>query len=270
MTFDIVDGIAIVIDCDDIDGDVVVPEWIHSDDGDVHVTAVGEDAFEDCTDITSVTLPESITSIGRCAFRGCSGLESVNIPSDVVSIGEWAFYGCRGLITVDLPDGITAIEDGTFAGCNGLRSIDIPDNVTSIGEDALNGCSGIVSVRLPDSVTSIGDTAFSRCSGLEYVNIPKNVTSIGMGAFNSCPALHTMEVDGDNGQYSFRDGMLLSKDCTVLYKCLIHETEEFTIPSGIESIEDYAFLDCRMLRSVRIPESVKHVGKNAFHGCPLI
>lgn len=194
----------------------------------------------------------------------------MTVPGNVTSIGEWAFSGCRGLTAVNLPDGITAIEDGTFAGCNGLRSIDIPENVTSIGEDAFNGCFGIVSVRLPDGIVSIGDTAFSRCSGLEHVNIPRNVTSIGTGAFNSCPDLRIMEVDGDNGCYSFRDGMLLSRDGTVLYKCLMYGAEEFTIPSGIESIMDYAFLDCKVLGSVHIPESVTHVGKNAFYGCPLI
>ena len=261
-----------VIECDDIEGEVIIPRTICSEKyGTIYkVTGIDTCAFMDHIDITSVEIPDSVTSIGEGAFRGCLNLCSVNIPHDVIHIGGWAFSQCRNLKEIHLPKDMTSLEEGTFAGCNRLSSISIPENVESIGEDAFNGCSGIVSVSIPEGVTSIGDTAFSRCTRLERVSIPKSVTSIGRGAFNSCPNLRNIDVDADNMNYSSKDGMLLSKDGTVLYRCLMYEVEEFSIPSGIVSIEDYAFLDCKMLRVVNIPDSVKHVGENAFYGCPIV
>ncbi len=132
----------------------------------------------------AVTIPATlggkpVTSIGRLAFNDCSGLTSVTIPDSVKSIGWCAFYGCSGLTSVTIPDGVTSIEYETFSDCSGLTSVTIPDGVTSIGEGAFEGCSGLTSVTIPDGVTSIARHAFYNCSGLASVTIPESVTSIG-------------------------------------------------------------------------------------------
>ena len=120
----------------------------------------------------SINIPSSIkvndakytvTSIGQYAFDNCSGLTSITIPNSVTKIGVSAFSGCSGLTSVDIPNSVKSIENGTFTGCSGLTSVDIPNSVTSIGNYAFSVCSGLTSVTIPNSVTSIGDKAFFTC-----------------------------------------------------------------------------------------------------------
>ena len=110
--------------------------------------------------------------IGNQAFDGCSSLTSLTLPSSVTSIGSSAFSGCSGLTSLTLPSSVTSIEWSAFSGCSGLTSLTLPSSVTSIGESAFSGCSGLTSLTLPSSVSSIGESAFSGCSGLSsiYVN----------------------------------------------------------------------------------------------------
>ncbi len=129
--------------CDETATEVEIPAEIEG----LPVTSIGDSAFYDCVNLTSVTIPDSVTSIGGSAFHGCVKLTSVMIPSS-----------------------LTSIEVGVFSGCSGLTSVTIPDSVTSIGGFAFSGCSGLTSVTIPASVTYIGDYAFGNCSGLDFVN----------------------------------------------------------------------------------------------------
>jgi len=124
------------------------------------VTSIGDRAFWKCTNLTSVTIPDSVTRIGRSAFNSCSSLTSVTIP-----------------------DSVTSIENGAFFGCSSLTSVTIPDNVTRIGRSAFNSCSSLTSVTIPDSVTSIENGAFSRCSSLTSITFEGNVPTLGIDVF---------------------------------------------------------------------------------------
>ena len=95
-------------------GDVVIPDT---------VKAIGEDAFCDCTGLTSVTIPNSVTSIGYSAFYGCTGLTSVTIPNSVTWIGDYAFCGCTGLTSVTIPDSVTSIGEYAFGSCYNLTDV---------------------------------------------------------------------------------------------------------------------------------------------------
>ena len=148
------------------------------------MTSIEWCAFEGCSGLTSITIPNSVTSIGQGAFHGCSGLTSINIPNSVTSIGSGAFYDCSSLTSVTIPNSVTSIRNSAFFGCSSLTSITIPNSVTSIGNWAFWNCSGLTSVTIPNSVTSIGDYAFQICKGLTSVTIPKSVTSIGDEAFD--------------------------------------------------------------------------------------
>ncbi|MBQ9949840.1 MAG: leucine-rich repeat domain-containing protein, partial [Clostridia bacterium] len=116
---------------------------------------IGEGAFEDCTGLTSVTIPDSVTEIDTHAFEGCTGLTSVTIPNSVTRIGGSAFEGCTGLTSVTILEGVKKIGEGAFEDCTGLTSVTIPDSVTEIGEGAFSGCTGLTSVTIPDSVKKI-------------------------------------------------------------------------------------------------------------------
>ena len=120
-------------------GSVVIPEKVTYESVEYSVTSIGESAFDGCSGLTSVTIPNSVTSIGDGAFYGCSSLTSVTIPNSVTSIGNEAFWGCSSLTSVTIPNSVTSIGYGAFCGCSGLTSVTIPNSVTSIGDNAFEG-----------------------------------------------------------------------------------------------------------------------------------
>jgi len=153
------------------------------------VTSIGKYAFDNCTSITSITIPESVTSIGERAFYNCTRLKSITIPEGVTSIGDYVFYNCTSLTSITIPDSVTSIGDSAFEYCTSLTSVTIGNGVTSIGKYAFDNCTSITSITIPESVTSIGERAFWRCTSLTSITIPDSVTSIGYGAFRDCTSL---------------------------------------------------------------------------------
>ena len=110
----------------DYAGIVTIPASVTYNNVKYTVTSIGDYAFYDCDDLTSVTIPNSVTSIGEYAFSSCSGLTSVTIPNSVTSIGESAFQYCSGLTSVTIPNSVTSIGKEAFSGCTGLTSVTIP------------------------------------------------------------------------------------------------------------------------------------------------
>ena len=155
-------------------------------------TSISDYAFGSCTNLTSVTIPDSVTSIGVWAFNGCPNLTSIVIPYGVTSIGDDAFYFC-GLTSITIPDSVTSIGSSAFYGC-GLTSITIPDSVTSIGNYAFGSCTNLTSITIPDSVTTIDSYMFRDCSNLTSITIPNSVTSIGYAAFYDCTNLTSITI----------------------------------------------------------------------------
>ena len=184
--------------------DLVIPSTVTYQGTTYSVTVIGNGAFENCSSLTTVTIPYSVTSIGGCAFGNCSSLTSIDIPYSVTSIGGGVFYGCSSLTSVTLPNNITElnysynsgfVNSGFFENCSSLTSVTIPNSVTSIGDDAFLGCSSLTSIDIPNSVTSIGEQAFLGCSSLTSVTIPNSVTSIGNSAFYNCSSLTSLSID---------------------------------------------------------------------------
>ena len=267
-------------------------------------TSIGERAFEDCSGLTSITIPGSVTSIGGRVFSGCSGLTSIVvedgnpvylsagnciietesktliagckssvIPDDgsVTSIGEDAFHGCSDLTNFTIPDSVTSIGDYAFYECSGLTSFTIPDSVTSIGDGAFSGCSGLTNVTIGNSVTSIGSSAFSGCSGLTSVTIPNSVTSIGSYVFYECSGLTSITIpffgQRANGSGKTHFGYIFGASSYEYNDDYVPESlKEVTITGGT-SIGDYAFYECSGLTSVTIPDSVTSIGDYAFYKC---
>ena len=170
-------------------GKIVIPESVEHEGSAYSVTSIGQEAFYNCSGLTSVTIPNSVTSIGESAFDHCSSLTSVTIPNSVTNIGNHAFSGCKGLTSVTIPNSVTSIGNWAFSYCYCLTSVTIPNSVTSIGYYAFSYSAGLTSVTIGNSVKSIGDGAFYYCSGLTSVTIPNSVKSIGEWTFSYCSEL---------------------------------------------------------------------------------
>ena len=153
------------------------------------VTTIGDNAFNGCSSLTSVTIPNSVTTIGWRAFSGCSSLTSVTIPNIVTTIGGGAFGLCSSLTSVTIGNSVITIGDNAFNGCSSLTSVTIGNSVITIGDNAFNGCSSLTSVTIPNSVTTIGYSAFSGCTRLQKVYIGKSVKTIRTSAFNNCTSI---------------------------------------------------------------------------------
>lgn len=170
-------------------GDVVIPENVAYGVSKFSVTEIGDSAFYECTDLTSVTIPNSVTEIGESAFLACSGMTSITIGNSVTKIGEYAISGCTGLTSITIPNSVTSIGECAFFANRGLTSVTIGNSVTEIGDCAFYDCTGLTSVTIPNSVTKIDGDAFSGCAGLTSVTIPNSVTKIDRNAFRGCTGL---------------------------------------------------------------------------------
>ena len=196
------------------------------------VTSIGISAFEDCTNLANVNIPNGVTSIGYRAFSRCTSLASVNIPNGVTSIGEDAFLTCVSLTSVTIPSSVTSLGYEAFSRCTSLASVTIENGVTRIGSYAFSGCESLRSITIPSSVTNIDNSAFSGCTSLSSVTIENGVTRIGDNAFEVCSNLRSI-----------------------------------TIPSSVTRVGDRAFYYCTRLTKVTIPSSVSSIGDDAFLCC---
>ncbi len=272
------------------DTEVTIPSTI---DG-KKVTRIGKYAFDSCTSLASVTIPDSVTSIGYRAFFGCTSLKSVTIPNSVTSIGFYAFgsvshtkiddftiYGYSGTAAetyakdeyfdfVDLgmeytygdwtykmlADGTAVIEE--YKGSD--TKVTIPaeidgKKVTSIGDYTFWKCTSLTSITIPNSVTSIGEGAFGLCTSLTSISIPNSVTNINEGAFYNCTSLTSITIPDSVTTI----GVSAFGDCTNL--------KSITIPNSVTSIGEGAFGGCKSLKSITIPDSITSIGVSAFWNC---
>ena len=204
----------VTINPNDYTGDIVIPEKVTYEGSDYEVTSIGLWAFRLCSNLTSVTISNSVTSIGDAAFERTS-LTSVNIPNSVTSIGESAFSTSFRLTSVTIGNSVTSIGESAFSFCLNLTSVTIGNSVTSIGNSAFWWCSSLTSVTIPNSVTSIGSNSFEHCTSLTTVSIPNSVANIEFCAFEGCSKL----------------------------ACII-------IPNSVTNIEDMAFGSCTSLNDV--------------------
>ena len=229
------------------------------------VSSIGDSAFNSCTNLTSVTIPNSVTNVGVDAFADCGSLTNVIFGNGVISIGHYAFIGCTSLTSITIPASVTSMGEFVFEDCS-LTSITISDGVTSIGESTFGDCLYLTNVTIPNSVTSIGGAAFENCTHLSSVSIGSGVTNIGDSAFYFCTSLTAINVDAANSVYASMAGVLVDKSLTTLILFPMARAGSYTIPNGITSIGDSAFYQCN-LTSVTIPGSVSNIGDAAFNDC---
>ncbi len=158
------------------------------------VTVIGNHAFNSCVELVSVTIPDSVMTIGYDAFSGCTGLVSVKIPDSVAEIGSAAFCGCTKLRSVVIPNAVRIIQSSMFKDCVSLETVSLPSGLKSIHNDAFCGCSRLKKISIPDGVVWIQWSAFAKCTSLESVEIPASVQEINSGAFFRCASLRNVTI----------------------------------------------------------------------------
>ena len=261
------------------------------------VKSIYNEAFNN-SNITAVTIPDSVTTIGSSAFYNCYSLASVVIPNSVTTIGVDAFCWCYNLAAVY----INSIESWCNIGLydydsnplyyahnlylNGelVKELIIPDSVTTIGSYAFYECSSLTSVVIGDSVTTIGKSAFNNCYNLTSVVIGDSVTTIGENAFFNCnSAIYTeynygKYIGDENNPYAVlieltnknQSTYTINENTQVIAYGVFRECARLTsitIPDSVTTIGDSAFSYCYSLTSVVIPDSVTTIGYDAFCGC---
>ena len=245
---------------------VILPSTISS----WPVTKIGEDAFQDNTTITSVTIPDSVTEIGSNAFAGCTNLTSVTYGGDWSNLtiqsgnpavedaakdaaNEQLFdfefilnntavvvtnYKCKGTAAdVTIPSRykgkpVTAINNAAFPN-SAVTSVTIPDSITSIPDAAFVNCSKLTNISIPNSVTYIGFSAFSSCTSLKSITLPSSLSTIGNSAFAGCPSSMTVTYPGSKTQW---DAIFKGSNNDVLENHLICAMLEATFTADGESI----------------------------------
>ena len=256
---------------------IVIPAEI---DG-IKIISIGDSAFSGCSELTNITIPNSITTIGKYAFYNCSGLTSITIPDSVTSIGYQAFDGCSGLQGVYITylakwckisfENISS-NPLTYAHNLYLNNTLITDLVipyiTSVNKYTFSGCDGLTSVTIPDSVKSIGSSAFSGCSGITNVIIGNSVTSIGYDAFDGCSGLKGIYIADLEKWCKISFENPSSNPLSYAHNLYVNNelTTELVIPY-ITSVDKYMFYGCSGLKSVTIPDSVTSIGSSAFKFC---
>jgi len=253
------------------------------------VTAIGPGAFQNRTDILSVTIPDTVTTIGNYAFDGCTGLTAAELPDTVTSIGNYAFRNCVGLTgDLKISDFVKTLGAGAYYGCSGFNGeLILPEGITSISNYTFYNCTGLTgTLTLPSSVTSIGNYAFYKCSGFTgTLDLSEKITSIGTGAFYGCKgftgelviptSVTTISSSAFSGCSGFQGTLRLPNSITSVGSSAFSNCTGFTgdlvIPDLVATINDSAFSGCTGFDGMlTFPAGITTIGNYAFSGCSSI
>ncbi|MBR1481985.1 MAG: leucine-rich repeat protein [Ruminococcus sp.] len=238
---------------------------------------IGEKCFTWCTALEDVRLNGG-TSIGDYAFQTCTSLQSVSLPESMKQIGSDAFYACDKLQKIELNEGLEIIGDRAFMADRALTEAKLPSTLKSIGDSAFFE-TGISEAVIPEGIEEIKTAAFFRCLNLERVSLPDTLTRFGGGScFAYCPKLERF--DFPKAMTVVEAGILSSCDnlrevtfgdaVTEIYMTAFSgcsSLETLALPESVTTIHASAFKDCTSLREINIPSGVTFIGKQAFQGC---
>ena len=224
-------------------GALNIPDQVSNNGTTYTVTAIGDYAFFNCTEITSVVIPNTVTLIGNSAFFLCTGMTDITIGNSVTTISDNAFMWCSSLTSLNIPASVTYIGQRLLDYCNSLTTLTVDSNNTVY--DSRDNCNAIIYTQMnnlyracngtviPSSVRVIDYQAFSACTGITSIDIPENIVLISWNAFTQCENLVNIN-----------------------------------LPNTLVSIDGYAFSNCTALTSITIPASVSYIGTAVFNACP--
>ena len=258
--------------------------------------SLGRGAFQDCTALTSITLPSRLATyvdrrnverspLGATdAFAGCTNLTQVNIDTtdntaNNVYVSEDGIVYSKDMKTlvyvpkgrtasVDIPKEVTLIEKSAFELCAKLTGITFEAGGTDalvIGEKAFSGCAALSSVVFDARVTTLGASAFENCTNLQSVELSADLTEFNATVFAGCEGLKAVSIL-DNDKYVSVDGVLFDANQEVLYYYPLSKTQEvYTVPNTVKTINQYAFYYNTSLKEVILPDSLNAIGDRAFY-----
>lgn len=205
-------------------------------------------------EVTSVTITDA-TKINDYAFYNCSEISSVTLPDGLTSIGDFAFAGCSALTSINIPNGITSLGVSSFYDCSLLSSMNLSNctQLTNIADSAFSGCSAMTNLSIPESIKSIGGTAFSGCRALRYIDFRGDINK-------------WVEIEGLQHLMMYGHIDSISKEPSKELKMNGVKVQYVTINTA-SKINDYAFYGCQDITSVTIGESVTSISFRAFDGC---
>ena len=268
-----------VAKCDVSQTDVVIPETYKGKS----VVKIENGAFDDCKNVLSLVIPDSVTEVEINALNGLRNLQKLTAPAVALSsvskiqkidtlivtsgeaIAENAVSGWDYLKSVTLPDTLKTIGDLGFAHCELLEQISLPEGLTSIGAKAFYNCALLKQIELPDSVESIGNYAFGKCASLETVSLSKSLSTVGNWVFASCNSLINLTISPENANYYSAGNCIIERGThTLVLGCL-----GSIIPNDgtIKIIGHHAFASQETLLSITLPDSVTTIETYAFDGC---
>lgn len=275
-------------------GDLVVPSYLNNR----QVVSIGTRAFDNCTRLTSVTIPEGVTNISSYAFYNCTSLTTVVLPKSIKALGASAFQGCTSLATVSFAGDQLQVGQAAFLNCSGLRSLVVNAEKLTLADHAFFACSGLKSCELHGREVTVGDYAFGRyslwhydgqyysgeCSSLTNVVIEGSASvSINANAFVGCPRLEEVAVAG---QQTLSLGASAFQGCTALNNVdLIGEQAAtmgnsafqnclslcaIALPNALMTVQTNTFLNCRALTDLVLPTNVVRISYRAFDTCTAL
>ena len=251
LTYSIENGKVTIVKCDADATEAVIPDTIEG----LPVTSVAGGTFFECSELTSVTLPETLEELGGGIFRKCTKLTEIHIPPTLTNISRNTFEGCPWW-EKQRQSGDYVIVNGVLLAPSKVSSGSrvIPDGVTKIGAFAFENHKGLTEVILPEGLTVIENAAFINCESLQNVAFPSTLTTIDASAFKKTPWLDAQQ---EKGSFVAVNGILI--DGTKV-------SGDVTLPDTVTSIAGHAF-ESSSLTSITIPDTVRYIGSYAFCGC---
>ena len=219
------------------------------------LTLIGESAFRNCGQLADVVWSENLVEVKGFAFMNCTALTSADLGQKVELIGNSAFYGCSGLKEVNLGEILQGINTLAFSGCTSLTEISMPDTVVALGTDVFNGCTALTTVKLSEGLTNLPAYTFNECTSLVDVTMPEYLTTIGERAFYYCQSLESIDLPFS----------LIAMDNDAFGHCVkLHDIE---LPMALSYVGYFAFNGCTSLGNLEFPPNLTYFTGGMFYDC---